>query len=607
MRLPRLRPRLAVVLPLLTIAVFFVLLIFSLVRLAQTQHDMQLEAPRNNLLWVIAQAQASSLRLAHAAGQTAMGTAEPGALQRHHQVFLSRLALMEEGPQQRQLDALGHGQRLHALQEGLAELEYLLARLRPGQVAVAAELDALLAPWGQALTQAATQAMVMEWNDLGDKLQASRSSLRQIIFSLMGLMLAGAALSAHLLLATRRARRDARLLSQARGFSERIVSSSAEGIIAIDPLRHCTVCNGAAERLFGQRARDVVGAPLSLLAPLFDVATVARAVDRALAGDSVVLPDQPFFRSAGALPRYLELRCAPIHSDARIVGAIIIVFDTTRQRAAQREIAMHRAHLEKLVQARTRELDAALVRERETAELHRNFGAMISHQFRTPLAIVDSALQRLMRHGDRLSGPQIRRRSARARDAVARLVRLMESTLDAARLDAGHMAAHGRACRLHELVAGVCQQQREQAPDRRIILMPPAERCPDVFCDPVQTEHILMNLLANAVCYSPPGTPVEVSLRSDGRQVACAVSNTGSLTDGANPEWVFERYYRGANARGHPGVGIGLYMARSLARLQGGELTLQEHADGKVTFALALPVAGPSVQGAGTPGLEPAA
>ncbi|MFA7527326.1 MAG: ATP-binding protein [Ottowia sp.] len=607
MRRPRLRARLVVALPLLTIAVFFVLLIYSLVRLALTQHDMRLEAPHNNLLWVISQAQTSSLRLAGAVGQTALGTLEPGALARHHQVLVSRLALMDEGPQLRQLQALGYAGRLRDFRQDLPELARLLDRLRPGQVAVAAEIDALLAPLQQTLTQAATQAMVAEWDDLGDKLEASRAGLRQVIFFLVGLLLAGAALSVHLLQATRRARRHAHLLSRAKAFSERIVSSSAEAIIAIDLARRCTVCNEAAERLFGRPAHAVVGAPLQLVAPLFDVATVVRAMDRALAGELAVLHDQPFFRSADAPPRYLELRCAPIHSGTQIVGAIVMSFDTTEQRAAQREIAMHRDHLEELVQARTRELDAALARERQAAELYRNFGAMISHQFRTPLAIVDSALQRLMRHGGRLSEDEIRERSGRARDAVARLIGLIESTLDAARLDAGHMAVHGRVCQLAELAADACEQQRQQTPERQIVLDVPADGCPPVFCDPVQTDHILGNLLSNAARYAPPGTPLQVSLRRSGARVECAVGNHGALAEGVDPALLFERYYRGSDSRGHPGVGIGLYMARSLARLQGGELALQADTPGMVTFVLALPVADAATPAPPAPRLESAA
>src|SRR5690606_8663373 len=106
-------------------------------------------------------------------------------------------------------------------------------------------------------------------------------------------------------------------------------------------------------------------------------------------------------------PLYVDIRCFSLRDGARIIGAILLVSDVTERRAAQKEIADHRDHLEQLVEARTQELDAALTRERATAELYQNFGTMISHQFRTPLAIVDSTLHRLMRRRDKLTPEEV--------------------------------------------------------------------------------------------------------------------------------------------------------------------------------------------------------
>src|SRR5690606_4424800 len=94
---------------------------------------------------------------------------------------------------------------------------------------------------------------------------------------------------------------------------------------------------------------------------------------------------------------------------------------------------------EEQVRLRTQELNAALSRERTATEIYRNFAAMISHQFRTPLAIVDSSLQRLVRRAGHFSTEQIVERSEQARVAISRLVRLVESTLDVARLDNGQI------------------------------------------------------------------------------------------------------------------------------------------------------------------------
>lgn len=587
----RLRVVLAVGLPLLTVVAFFVLLAFSLGRLALTQKNMRLDAPHNNLLWVISQAQTSSLRLDNAVDRLVLGTGSWDRLQRSRQVFLSRLALMREGPQERELQALGYAESLREFSAHLPRLEGLLDQLEPGAADVAGEVATVLEPLHSVLAQAATQAMVGEWESMGTTMEASRAQLRQAVLSLVGLLLAGAALSFYLLRAMRRTREHARSLRRARAFSERIIRSSAEGVLAIDQQQRWTICNKAAEQLFGRRARDVVGRPLGALAPLFEVAAVAGAIKRALAGRSSVLTDQPFFRTAGAEPRYLELRCAPIRSDARVVGAIVIAFDTTEQRAVQREIAMHRDHLEELVRARTQELDAALEREREAAELYRNFGAMISHQFRTPLAIVDSTLQRMMRRGDRLSAAELRERSQRARDAIDRLTRLIKSTLDAARLDAGQIVVQARRCALERLAATACELQREDSPEREFLLQVTDAAPLCVLCDPVQTEHVLVNLLSNAVRYGRPGTPITLRLYRRQQQVCCDVCNAGDLAGGADTDLLFERYYRGADAGDHAGIGIGLYMARSLARLQGGDLVVGPSEAGTTCFTFSLPAA----------------
>src|SRR3546814_9447280 len=96
---------------------------------------------------------------------------------------------------------------------------------------------------------------------------------------------------------------------------------------------------------------------------------------------------------------------------------------------------------------------------------------------------------------------------------------------------------------------------------------------PIVNCDPIHVEHILNNLLANAIKYSDEGGPVRVAVRCTDDEVQCAVTNHGVLSDlgEGGPEALFGRYFRGNNAKGHTGIGIGLYMARALARLQGGE------------------------------------
>lgn len=582
------RPLLGIGLPLMTFVVFFVLLTFSLQRLSSIERTMRLEAP-HNMLWVISQAQVANLRLAKLVARQALGDSDPESLQRRYNVFLSRLNLLKQGPQWRQMETFGVAAQLTQLDQQLGRFKNHFVALQSHGVENAEFVGRLLDQYNVLLGRAATKAMVTEWDSLGGKLEDARNQLWQIIISLVGILLAGIVLILHLLVAIREARQHSQLLNKEKAFSELVIGSSGEGIMAVDLERRCTVWNNASEQLFNRPSRTAIGRRLDEISGFFDVGHRAQAIGRSLQGKPAVLFDQPFFVSAHEPPRYLDLRCFSLCGNNKIIGAILLVFDVTERRAAQREIAMHRDHLEELVEARTQELDAALERERATAELYRNFGAMVSHQFRTPLAIVDSALQRLIRRSDNVSADEIRDRGDKARDAIKRLVRLIESTLDAARLDAGQIESRNEPCDLGILAKNICIQQRNTSTDRTITLNLPTACMPVAYCDPAHAEHIVTNLLSNAIKYSDAGTAVSMTIRCGDDYVECEVTNQGTISATIDPEALFQRYYRGGNAKGHAGIGIGLYMARALARLQNGDVRLGDGANGSVSFILHLP------------------
>lgn len=573
-----------IVLPVLAIVIFIALLAFSLMRLSTIERDMRIEATQN-MLWVISRAHLSSLQLGEMVG-AAPAQQDRAQLDLRHDVFLSRLALLDDGPQRRRMQELGFADALDSLRGKLPELASLLARLAPQDPP---QVRAILGPFNAALADAANRAMVAEWDDLGSRLDATRAQIWQIIGSLVGISLAGAVLCGNFLVATRNARRRTRLLNKEKALSGLLIGSSGEGIVAVDTARRCTVWNDAAEQLFGQRGADARGRTLADISGFFQVDAVKQIIDTAIDGRPATLFDQPFFPPHQAASLYLDLRCFSLRDGPRIIGAILLISDVTARRDAQKEIADHRDRLEQLVEARTRELDAALNRERATAELYRNFGTMISHQFRTPLAIIDSALHRLMRRRDQLTPDEVLERGGNARQAIARLTRLVESTLDAARLDAGQIEVRSRPCDLRGIIAQICS---DQAGGREFLVRLCGDDPVIACCDPVHVENILTNLVANAVKYSPAGTPILIELAAEGAQVECAVINQGTLENPAEQDRLFERYFRGSNAEGRPGIGVGLYMARMLARLQGGDVLLRNPDPGTIRLALLLPRAG---------------
>lgn len=578
-------------LPLVAVVVFAVLLTISLNRMIAVENAMQVEA-EENMLWVFHQSEIAARRLTETAALIDLGEADTDELELRFDILKGRVAMLYDGPQRRFVEKIGYDDKLDRIAASLNRLAPIIAEFSSGD---GAQLRAALDSVPRLFGSAANKAMIAEWNDLGGRLETYRAQLRQIIIFLIGIMAAGSILAATLAVALRQARHRNSMLRRSKNFSALLISSSGEGILAVDRDGRCTLWNEAMAGLIGKTAEQAMGRPLVDLAGFFDIAPLQTGVARAFTGQSSQLALQPLFDQDGAEPRYVDLRFFPMRNDDDVIGAILFLHDATDRHAALQRDAEDRDCLEELVAERTRDLDDALRRERLAADLYRNFAAMVSHQFRTPLAVADSALQRLIRRGPRAEPGEIMERAGRARNAIAGLTRLVDSTLDAARLDAGQLEAQRVRCALEEIVRTVCIRQRDAEPERTIHIRQATDECDAVFCDPDHVEQMLENLVSNAVKYALPEIPVSINLHGDLKNLFCDVHNAGDPIPEGEQERIFDRNYRGTNSAGRAGTGIGLFMARTLARMQGGDIILQPDSEG-VTFRLILPrfAAGPA-------------
>ncbi|WP_099826496.1 sensor histidine kinase [Oceaniglobus indicus] len=579
-RLPR--PAIRLVLPFLAVVIFAGLLAFSLVRMTRVESDMRVDAEQN-MLWVMHQAASAARRVTETTLRAELGEAEPAEIALRLDILRSRVALLNAGPQRRFVERIGLGKELDRLTDTLAEIAPMVEDPGDGRLA---ELRAALAPFPPFFARAANKTMIAEWDDLGARLGTYRAELQTTIVALIGILAAGGVLAATLVVALRDSRHRNRMLRQARDFSGLLIASSGEGIAAVDRTGRCTLWNGAMADMVGRPAEHAVGRPLNEVSGFFAVTAIRDGIARALAGENARFRLQPLFRNQDDTPLHVDLRLFPMRDETGIVGAIAFMHDASDRHAAERKDAENRARLEQLVAERTRKLDDALRRERSAADLYRNFAAMISHQFRTPLAVADSALQRLIRRAGRADTREVGERAARARDAIAGLTRLVDSTLDAARIETGQMDARRERCDLAAMLHDIREQQRAAAPDAQIEITTSGDTV--ALCDPAHAEQVLKNLVANAVTYGAPGSPITVALSDHGDTLRCDISNIGPGIADAERARIFERNVRGTNSVGKPGTGVGLFIGRTLARMQGGDIALLT-GDGTTTFRLSLP------------------
>ncbi len=579
----------AYVAPLLVILAFAAFLTFSLVRLFQVEQDMRSNVS-DNMLWVITQAQVASHRLDEAVNRRVLGdvAARPGL---RFDVFTSRLVLLDEGPQQRYLERLGFAGDITTAFEQLHAIEPMLESLQPGALGYADRIHGKLKPVMIQLNRIANAVMIEEWEATGERLDEHRSSTLQVIASVVGIMLSGLVLVGLLLSALRQRTSAQRALATHRNELEdqverrtRDLSSERKRLAAAIE----TAPDGFAA--FDTRGRLALANPQ--LAELLPISATSLQHGRSL--DSIL-------RDIRGLTRPEETQCdtlgtalnGSLQCDLEILGQgwrqmmirqtddgghVLRVADITRYKQAALS------------------LENALRREQGVSDFYRSFAATVSHQFRTPLAVIDSGLQRLLRRGEQMTPQDRQERYARLRDAVAHMTRLVESALTAARLDGGQVEAETTPCDLVAITQQVCQLQEEAAGSRRISLESTAPSPLLVICDQALVEQILANLVSNALKYSAPDAPITVRLDRNGEHAICSVQDRGIGIPEADMPQVFERFFRAQNVAAMPGIGLGLNIARHLARFQHGDITVGSRQGVGTTFTLTLPLAAEEVE-----------
>ena len=232
--------------------------------------------------------------------------------------------------------------------------------------------------------------------------------------------------------------------------------------------------------------------------------------------------------------------------------------------------------------------ESALERERQVSRLQRAFTSVVSHQFRTPLAIIDASAQRMVRRGGQMTIEEITSRAEKIRAACLRLTRLMESTLNAARLEEGEIALNLRSCDIGELLRNVVDSQPEQD-QGRIELK--TENLPALIeADSTLLEQAVQNLVSNALKYSGDGEPVLIHARRVGDAIAISVVDRGVGVPADEVNSLFRRFFRARTAEGIPGTGIGLSFVAQVMELHRGGVDVTSVEGKGSNFTLRFPI-----------------
>jgi signal transduction histidine kinase len=253
-------------------------------------------------------------------------------------------------------------------------------------------------------------------------------------------------------------------------------------------------------------------------------------------------------------------------------------------------------------------LEERLAQEQRLALAQRNFVSMASHEFRTPLTIVDGHARRLEKLRGSITAAEIGERAGKIRAAVLRLTHLIDNMLNTGRLiDGGaELYFHPVEMDLTALLREVCQLHREMVPAAKIVERFGATPAPMVG-DAKLLFQAFSNLLSNAVKYSPGGGAVDVGAEFAADEAVVTVADRGLGIPSGDLGRLFDRYHRGSNVSGIVGTGVGLYLVKMAVDLHQGRIEVKSKEGEGSRFIIRLPRKAVSpLAGWPSSGLEPA-
>ncbi len=286
-----------------------------------------------------------------------------------------------------------------------------------------------------------------------------------------------------------------------------------------------------------------------------------------------------------------SLMVVPLLADGKCIGSITLCesnktrnwllsdIDLAKAVAAQAAIAVQQSRLyEKTRQQAERlfELD------KQKTEFFQN----ISHEFRTPITLIQGPLESAVGAGEGLSYSQ----SAIALRNSRRLLRLVNQLLDLQRLDAGRMQPSFRPCDLVEFVSQIVESFRPYCEKKGLQLTTHLNECPTVYLDMEKFDKVVYNLLSNAMKFTPEGGTISVRLKSAGDRCILEVQDTGIGIVQEQIPHLFERFRQaeGSANRSYEGSGLGLALVKELVELHSGQVSVDSVYGEGTTFKLSL-------------------
>lgn len=334
-------------------------------------------------------------------------------------------------------------------------------------------------------------------------------------------------------------------ISQEKQRMDALLDSAADGILIINPDHIIERCNPAFAKLIGKPAKNIRNMHHDVIIRWISKKD-GLSLEQAEAGGWPLTPSASLYvegdlEQDNGLPLPVGITYAPLVSpEGNLINIIATVRDITRFREAE--------------------------------ELKSTFISVISHELKTPVALIKGYVSTLRREDASWEKGIVQDSLAVIEDEADRLTELIENLLDASRLQAGGFSINLCDVYLDKIIQRIAERFQTQTSSHKIEVEFPQD-FPVVMADEDRLSQVMSNLISNAIKYSPNGGSIRITGQDKFDQVIICVSDQGP---GINPQdipYVFDRFYRSGDVKkSTKGAGLGLYLAKAVVEAHGGRI-----------------------------------
>lgn len=288
----------------------------------------------------------------------------------------------------------------------------------------------------------------------------------------------------------------------------------------------------------------------------------------------------------------------------------VVFYDITERKQAEKELELHRNHLEELVKKRTEELDKvnmylqreiekdkelemmlqkSLEKEKELNELKSRFISTTSHEFRTPLTALLLSTDLIKRYGGKWSEEKKNEHLDKIRSSVKYLTTLLEDILTLNRAETGEISYKPEVIDFYKFSEDCIGDAKSLMNDTHKLKFNYKSEDKDFYLDTKLMRFILNNLLSNAIKYSPSGGEIKYNVSATKKYLKLEVSDEGIGIPADEVGKIFDSFYRSRNAEDMAGTGLGLAIVKRAVELHHGEITVSSEIGKGTTFIVKIP------------------